>query len=181
MADFPSKVTTETSVPQPQTTQPGRMAVNIATVIDMSFIRSISAILMLVQILLGMIQWALIASAPYTAVSAYGWVMFVAVGLWITTTILFVMMLFGVQQKLTFVYWPLTEMMYNSIATVLYFIAFVVNAAFVDPFPDPYYGHMAAAAAFGAVVFLAYGASAFFSFLSWREDGGNAATSTVPT
>ena len=34
---------------------------------------------------------------------------------------------------------------------------------------------------FGAVVTLAYGVSALFSYLDWRGDGGNAATSTVPT
>ncbi|KAG7214893.1 hypothetical protein INR49_005162 [Caranx melampygus] len=31
---------------------------------------------------------------------------------------------------------------------------------------------------FGAVVTLAYGASAFFSYLDWKGDGGNAATTT---
>lgn len=34
---------------------------------------------------------------------------------------------------------------------------------------------------FGALTTLLYAASAFFSYLEWREDGGNAATSTVPT
>ncbi|XP_023137668.1 plasmolipin [Amphiprion ocellaris] len=181
MADFPSKVTTETSVPQPQSSPSGRMASSIAVVIDTSFIRSIPAILMIVEILAGLIQWALIASTPYTLESAYGWVMFVAVGLWITTIILFVVSLFGVQQKLTFVAWSLAEMMYNGIATVLYFIAFVVNAAFVNPFAGLFYGHLAAATAFGALVTLAYGTSTFFSFLSWREAQGSAAPGTVPT
>lgn len=34
---------------------------------------------------------------------------------------------------------------------------------------------------FGALTTIAYGGSAFFSYLDWRGDGGNAATSTVPT
>lgn len=33
---------------------------------------------------------------------------------------------------------------------------------------------------FGIVVTLTYSASAFFAYLDWRGDGGNAATSTVP-
>ncbi|GLD71373.1 plasmolipin [Lates japonicus] len=132
--------------------------------------------------ILGLLQWALIASAPYTSLSAYGWVMFVAITLWILTTILFFMILFSAPQKLTAVPWPLTVMAYDAIATVLYLTAFLANAASVHPFIITYfYGHMAAAAFFGALVTLMYGASAFFSYLEWRGDGGNAATSTVPT
>ncbi|XP_070764231.1 plasmolipin [Enoplosus armatus] len=187
MADFPSKVTTETSSPNSQNSQQGGnslrgLAANVTTMVDMSFIRSIPAILMMAEILLGLLQWALIASAPYTLLPAYGWVMFVAVTLWILTTILFFMILFGAQQKLTAVPWPLTVMVYHSAATVLYLTAFLANAASVRPYYYTYfYGHMAAAAFFGAVVTVAYGASAFFSYLDWKGDGGNAATSTVPT
>ncbi|XP_028441964.1 plasmolipin isoform X2 [Perca flavescens] len=136
-------------------------------------------------VLLGLLQWALIAGAPYTLLPVYGWVMFVAVTLWILTTILFFMILFGAQQKLTFIPWPLTVMVYFAGATVLYLTAFLANAASVDPFYiswyQRYYQQMAAAAFFGAVVTLAYGASAFFSYLTWKGDGGNAATTTVPT
>lgn len=34
---------------------------------------------------------------------------------------------------------------------------------------------------FGAAVTFVYAASAFFSYLDWKGDGGNAATNTVPT
>ncbi|XP_031159707.1 plasmolipin [Sander lucioperca] len=187
MADFPSKVTTETSSPHSQSSQQGGnslqgLAANITTMMDRSFIRSIPAILMIVEIVLGLLHWALIASAPYTVLPAYGWVMFVAVTLWILTTILFFMILFGAQQKLTSVPWPVTVMVYFAGATVLYLTAFLANAASVHPFYHTiYYGQMAAASFFGAVVTLAYGASAFFSYLTWKGDGGNAATNTVPT
>lgn len=181
MADFPSKVATETSIPQSQSPPSGRMASSIAITVDTSFIRSIPAILMIVEILFGLIQWAVIASTAYTVVPAYGWVMFVAVSFWITTIILFVLFLFGIREKLTFVAWPLTEMIYNGVVTVLYFIAFVVNAVFVNPFLGLYYHHLAAAAAFGALVTLAYGASTVFAFLSWRGGQGNAGPGTVPT
>ncbi|XP_040893394.1 plasmolipin [Toxotes jaculatrix] len=187
MADFPSKVTTETGSPSSQSSPQGGnslrgLAANVTTMMDMSFIRSIPAILMMTEIFLGLLQWALIASAPYTILPAYGWVMFVAVTLWLLTTILFFMILFSAPRKLTAVPWPLTVMMYQGIATVLYLTAFLANAASVHPFRYSYfYGHMAAAAFFGAVVTLAYGASAFFSYLDWKGDGGNAATSTVPT
>lgn len=187
MADFPSKVTTETSSPNSQSSQQGGnslqgLAANITTMMDMSFIRSIPAFLMIAEIFLGLLQWALIASAPYTLLPAYGWVMFVAVTLWILTTILFFMTLFGAQQKVLIIPWPLTVMVYHGAATVLYLTAFLANAASVYPFRFTYfYGHMGAAAFFGAVVTVAYGASAFFSYLDWKGDGGNAATNTVPT
>ncbi|XP_037621895.1 plasmolipin [Sebastes umbrosus] len=187
MADFPSKVTTETSSPNSQTSQQGGnslrgLAANVTTMMDMSFIRSIPAILMMVEIVLGLLQWALIASAPYTALPAYGWVMFVAVTVWILTTILFFMILLGTQRKLTSIPWPLVVMLYHAVATVLYLTAFLANAVSVYPYRYSYfYGHMGAAAFFGAVVTVAYGASAFFSYLDWKGDGGNAATSTVPT
>ncbi|XP_035521201.1 plasmolipin [Morone saxatilis] len=187
MADFPSKVATETSSPHSQGSQQGGnslrgLAASVTIRMDLSFIRSIPAILMMAEIFLGMLQWALIASAPYTALPAYGWVLFVAITLWILTTILFFMILFGAQQNLSAVPWPLTVMAYHGIATVLYLTAFLANAASVHPYRFTYfYGHMAAAAFFGAVVTMAYGASAFFSYLDWKGDGGNAATGTVPT
>ncbi|XP_042267241.1 plasmolipin [Thunnus maccoyii] len=187
MADFPSKVTTETSSPNSQSSQHGGnslrgLAANVTTMMDMTFIRSIPAILMMAEIFLGLLQWALIASARYTLLPAYGWVMFVAVTLWILTTILFFMILFRTQQKLTAIPWPLTVMVYQGAATVLYLTAFLANAASVHPlFNSYFYGHLAAAAFFGALVTLAYGASAFFSYLDWKGDGGNAATNTVPT
>lgn len=185
MADFPNKVATETSSPQSQ--QGGNvihgMATNVTNRMDISFIRSIPAILMMVEIFLGLLHWALIASTSYTAIPAYGWVMFVAVTLWILTTILFLMILFIVQGKLPTLPWPLMVMVYHCTATVLYLTAFLTNAASVQPYHDNsyFYTHVAAASFFGAVVTVAYGASAFFSYLDWRGDGGNAATNTVPT
>ncbi|XP_041795449.1 plasmolipin [Chelmon rostratus] len=184
MEDFPSKVTTETSSPHSQQggNSLGGLATQVTTMMDISFIRSIPAILMMAEIFLGLLHWALIASTYYSVVPAYGWVMFVAVTLWILTTILFFMILFGAQQKLTAVPWLLTVMVYHGVATVLYLTAFLTNAASVQPFFHSYfYGHLAAAAFFGAVVTVLYGASAFFSYLDWRGDGGNSATNTVPT
>lgn len=137
---------------------------------------------MMAEIFLGLLHWALIASTFYSELPAYGWVMFVAVTTWILTTILFFMILFSAHRKLTSVPWLLVVMVYYGVATILYLTAFLTNAASVQPFYGFYgYGHLAAAAFFGAVVTLLYGASAFFSYLDWKGNGGNAATSTVPT
>ncbi|XP_061577282.1 plasmolipin [Cololabis saira] len=184
MADFPSKVTTETSAPNSQSSQQRgnslrSLAANVTTKMDMSFVRSIPAILTMAEIVLGLLHWALIASTPYTVVPAYGWVMFVAVTLWLITTVVFFLILFSVHRQLAVIPWPLTMMVYNGVAALLYLTAFLANAATVKYF-GYFFGHIGAAAFFGAVVTLLYGASTFFSYLDWRDDGGNAATSTVP-
>ncbi|KAG7214894.1 hypothetical protein INR49_005163 [Caranx melampygus] len=105
MADFPSKVTTETSSANAQSSQQGGnslrgLAANVTVMMDMSFIRSIPAYLMIAEIVLGLLHWALIAGAPYWWQPAYGWVLFVAITLWLLTTVLFFMILFSVQRKL---------------------------------------------------------------------------------
>uniref|UniRef100_A0A3P9H3F5 Plasmolipin n=1 Tax=Oryzias latipes TaxID=8090 RepID=A0A3P9H3F5_ORYLA len=123
MADFPSKVTTETSTQNYQNSQQG-VSATITTMVDFSFIRSMQGILMMVEIV----------------------------------------------------------MVYNGVATVLFLTAFIANAATVSYFKGIYsFGSLGAAAFFGAVMTLLYGASAFFSYLDWRGNGGNAADSTVPT
>ncbi|XP_046890968.1 plasmolipin [Hypomesus transpacificus] len=176
MADFPSKVTTETSSPQPN------QGFAISAFLDLEFIKTIPAILMMAEIVLGLLVWALIASTTYQFVPAFGWVMFVSVTLWILTIALFGMLLGGVHHKLTSVPWPLVVMVFNGVAAVLYLTAFLTNAAVIHPyrFAPYFYNHTAAAAFFGIVVTLTYGASAFFSYLAWKGDGGNAASNTVP-
>ncbi|KAM3870087.1 plasmolipin [Diretmus argenteus] len=182
MADFPSKVTTETSSPQSSQQQGGNslrgLAADVTNKMDMSFIRSIPAILMMVEIGLGLLHWALIANVYYASLPVYGWVMFVGVTLWIITTILFFMILFRLHQNLPFVPWPMAVMVYHAVATILFLTAFIANAASVHG--SYFHGQLAASASFGAVVTIAYGAGAYFSYLDWKGDGGNAATSTVP-
>lgn len=56
---------------------------------------------------LGLLVWALIADTPYHLYPAYGWVMFVAVFLWLVTIVVFVIYLFQLHMKLYMVPWPL--------------------------------------------------------------------------
>lgn len=61
MADFPSKVTTETSAPSAQGSQQGGnsfsgMAADFTTMVDISFIRSIPAILMIAEVVCPRLQ-----------------------------------------------------------------------------------------------------------------------------
>lgn len=55
-----------------------------------------------------MIHWALISSTLFVHTAAYGWVMFVAVTLWILTSIFFILFLFSFNRYISFIPWPLT-------------------------------------------------------------------------
>ncbi|VTJ52144.1 Hypothetical predicted protein [Marmota monax] len=131
---------------------------------------------------LGLLVWALIADTPYHLYPAYGWVMFVAVFLWLVTIVFFVLYLFQLHLKLYMVPWPLVLMIFNVTATVLYVTAFITCSAAVDQTSlkgSRPYNQRAAASFFASLVMIAYGASAFFSFQAWRGVGSNAATSQV--
>ncbi|KAG8562590.1 hypothetical protein GDO81_015741 [Engystomops pustulosus] len=171
MAEFPAKVSTQTSTPE-ASGGVGRFLPKP----DMIFLRSIPGILMMVEIVLGLLVWALIADTYYYAVPAYGWVMFVAILCWILTIILFVIILLQLQRRLSVIPWPLTIFVYHVVATVLYITAFISCAASVRRFGFSAYNKAAAASFFACLVMIAYGASTFFSFGEWRGTGGNAAS-----
>ncbi|XP_012512880.1 PREDICTED: plasmolipin [Propithecus coquereli] len=177
MAEFPSKVTTRTSSP----TQGAGASVS-AMRLDLGFVRSRLGALMLLQLVLGLLVWALIASTPYHLYPAYSWVMFVGVFLWLVTIIFFVLYLFQLHMKLYMVPWPLVLMIFNAGATVLYITAFITCSAAVDPTSlkgTQAYNQRAAASFFACLVMIAYAVSTFFSFQAWRGVRSNAATSQM--
>uniref|UniRef100_A0A8B9Y171 Plasmolipin n=1 Tax=Bos mutus grunniens TaxID=30521 RepID=A0A8B9Y171_BOSMU len=127
MAEFPSKVNTRTSSPA----QGGGAVVSTLSP-DLGFVRSSLGALMLLQLVLGLLVWALIADTPYHLYPSYGWVMFVAVFLWLVTIIFFVLYLFQLHMKLYMVPWPLVLMVFNVGATVLYITAFITCSSSVE-------------------------------------------------
>ncbi|OWK16487.1 PLLP [Cervus elaphus hippelaphus] len=131
---------------------------------------------------LGLLVWALIADTPYHLYPSYGWVMFVAVFLWLVTIVFFVLYLFQLHMKLYMVPWPLVLMVFNVGATVLYITAFITCSASVEPTSlkgSRPYNQRAAASFFSCLVMIAYGVSTFLSFQAWRGVGSNAATSQM--
>uniref|UniRef100_G3QRU7 MARVEL domain-containing protein n=1 Tax=Gorilla gorilla gorilla TaxID=9595 RepID=G3QRU7_GORGO len=123
MAEFPSKVSTRTS-------SPAQDAGALRT--DLGFVGSRLGRSCLLQLVLGLLVWALIADTPYHLYPAYGWVMFVSVFLWLVTIVFFTLYLFQLHMKLYMVPWPLVLMMFNVSATVLYVTAFIACSAAVD-------------------------------------------------
>ncbi|XP_012588663.1 PREDICTED: plasmolipin isoform X2 [Condylura cristata] len=66
------------------------------------------------ELVVGLLVWALIADTPYHLYPAYGWVMFVAVFLWLVTIVFFILYLFQLHMKLYMVPWPLVSDPENS-------------------------------------------------------------------
>ncbi|KAK9958937.1 hypothetical protein ABG768_011033 [Culter alburnus] len=172
MADFPGKVSTQTSSQEPQ------RSFGIPSSVDMNFIKSIPGILLLAEIVVGLLVWALIASTSHSSEAVYGWVLFVSVTLWLLSIALLVVLLLRFHQSLPSIPWPLVLMVFYSVATVLYLTAFLANAANVRY--GFYHGHLGTSAFFAIVVTLLYAASSYFAYLGWRGEGQNAAGSTVP-
>uniref|UniRef100_A0A8C0GDJ6 Plasmolipin n=1 Tax=Chelonoidis abingdonii TaxID=106734 RepID=A0A8C0GDJ6_CHEAB len=130
MAEFPAKVRTQTSTPA-GAHGPARSALP-SLALDLGFLRSFLGLLMMVELVLGLLVWALIASTYYQPIPAYGWVMFVAVFFWLITVILFVMYLLQLQMKLHMIPWSVVVMIFNAAATVLYVTAFITCSAAVQ-------------------------------------------------
>ncbi|KAE8609131.1 hypothetical protein XENTR_v10011720 [Xenopus tropicalis] len=175
MAEFPAKVSTQTSTPEASSSRGSLGFVSL----DVGFFSSIPGILMAVEIALGLLVWALIADSNHPATSAYGWVLFVSVTCWLVTLLVFVVFILHLQRKLAFVPWSLVLLIYHAAATLLYITAFITCAASIQTTTDMYtaaYNKKSAASFFACMVMIAYGASTFFSFLIWRGSGSNAAT-----
>uniref|UniRef100_A0A2K5QGI5 Plasmolipin n=1 Tax=Cebus imitator TaxID=2715852 RepID=A0A2K5QGI5_CEBIM len=170
MAEFPSKVSTRTSSPAQ-----GAGASVSALRPDLGFVRSRLGALMLLQLVLGLLVWALIADTPYHLYPAYGWVMFVAVFLWLVTIVFFILYLFQLHMKLYMVPWPLVVSLGEGTGSGYdnpFGTCVTVTLLLPKPF-SPLFQF------FASLVMIAYGVSAFFSYQAWRGVGSNAATSQM--
>ncbi|XP_067853893.1 plasmolipin [Heptranchias perlo] len=178
MADFPDKVNTQTST----RTHSSSVSPRFSPIgLDIHFLKSFIGLLMIVELVFGLLVWALIAGSRISSGdAAFGWVMFVAVFLWILTIIIFFFYLLSLTPKLPMVPWAYVLLYFNLGATVLYLTAFITNASSVDPtsIKGSYkYNNRAAAAFFAGIVMIAYGINTFLCFLSLQGSGSNAATS----
>ncbi|KAM4017501.1 plasmolipin-like [Anomaloglossus baeobatrachus] len=125
MAEFPAKVSTQTSTPE------ASGGGGFCPRPDISFLRSIPGILILVELVLGLIVWALISDTHHYFVAAYGWVLFVSIFVWILTLVLFILFFLQLHRLISFIPWPLTVFIYHSAAFILYVTAFITCAASV--------------------------------------------------
>ncbi|XP_037936252.1 proteolipid protein 2 [Teleopsis dalmanni] len=139
-----------------------------ALTINIGYFTTVPGIIKLVQFILGIICMAC-ASPAY--ISATSFFLFVVVISFIATILWIFAYLLGIREALNVaINWIFTELINTAIATVLYFIAFVVQLAKWSSYPHSYgYGSNIAAGVFGLFNFLAYAAGSYFLYLEFRS------------
>uniref|UniRef100_A0A674ENL1 CKLF-like MARVEL transmembrane domain-containing protein 8 n=1 Tax=Salmo trutta TaxID=8032 RepID=A0A674ENL1_SALTR len=72
---------------------------------DRHFFRTASGLLVFAEIVFGLLVWMLIAGTEYFRVSAFGWVMFVAILYWVLTVIFLIIYLTMAYNRIPQVPW----------------------------------------------------------------------------
>ncbi|XP_062537302.1 CKLF-like MARVEL transmembrane domain-containing protein 4 [Armigeres subalbatus] len=134
------------------------------------YFQSIPGILKLVQLVFGIIC---MACASPALIGATHWFLFVVVTSFIATVLWSFVYLLGIREVLNMpINWILTELINTGIATLLYFIAFIVQLA---SWSNYYYSHYRsaniAAGVFGIFNFLAYTAGSYFLYVEHKSSG----------
>uniref|UniRef100_A0A4W3KF57 CKLF-like MARVEL transmembrane domain containing 8b n=1 Tax=Callorhinchus milii TaxID=7868 RepID=A0A4W3KF57_CALMI len=119
----------------------------------------------------GLLVWALIAGTEYFAVSAFGWVMFVAVFYWVLTVFLLIFYITAAYTKIPQVPWTTVGLCFNASAALFYLIASIVDAVSVKQAAQGSlnYNNWAASSFFAFIVTLCYSGNTFLSFQTWRS------------
>ncbi|RXN01225.1 CKLF-like MARVEL transmembrane domain-containing protein 8 [Acipenser ruthenus] len=92
---------------------------------DKDFIKTIPGILIFLEIILGLLVWTLIAGTEYFRVSAFGWVMFVAVFYWVLTVFFLIL-------YLTMAYTRIPQVPWTTVVVLLIAFLCVHCAAWTD-------------------------------------------------
>ncbi|KAM7349364.1 CKLF-like MARVEL transmembrane domain-containing protein 4 [Cochliomyia hominivorax] len=151
-----------------QTTSPTTGGGLSALRINIGYFQTVPGIIKLVQFLLGIICMAC-ASPAYIAATDF--FLFVVVVSFIATILWIFAYLLGIREALNVaINWIFTELLNTGIATVLYFIAFVVQLAKWTSYSQYHgYGSNIAAGVFGLFNFLAYAAGTYFLYLEHKS------------
>ncbi|XP_032813489.1 CKLF-like MARVEL transmembrane domain-containing protein 8 isoform X3 [Petromyzon marinus] len=162
MADFPDKVSTNTSSSYPTAQSSSQIA------LDKGFVKTIPGILMILEIVFGLLVWSLVAATNYTTVPPLGWVLFVAVFFWLLTIFFFVVDLFALYTRAQNINWSLVGFGYNLAAAVIYLTAAITDAASSNIYQGNERSHLVASTFFAFVVTLLHGGSCFCDFRAWQ-------------
>ncbi|XP_070296136.1 LOW QUALITY PROTEIN: CKLF-like MARVEL transmembrane domain-containing protein 8 [Salvelinus sp. IW2-2015] len=137
---------------------------------DRHFFRTATGLLVFAEIVFGLLVWMLIAGTEYFRVSAFGWVMFVAILYWVLTVIFLIIYLTTAYNRIPQVPWTTVGLFFNSSATVMYLVAAAVDAASTAAVKGRHnYNCWVASTFFAFLVTLCYAGSTYLSFKSWRS------------
>lgn len=135
--------------------------------INIGYFQTVPGIIKLVQFIIGIICMAC-ASPAYIAATDF--FLFVVVISFIATILWIFAYLLGIREALNLaINWIFTELLNTGIATILYFIAFVVQLAKWSSYSGHGYGSNMAAGVFGLFNFLAYAAGTYFLYLEHKS------------
>ncbi|XP_063705713.1 CKLF-like MARVEL transmembrane domain-containing protein 4 [Culicoides brevitarsis] len=134
---------------------------------NLQYFATIPGIIKLVQLVFGIIC---MACASPALLSATHWFLFVAVTSFIATILWSFIYLLGIREVLQLpVNWILTELLNTGIATVFYFIAFIVQLSAWSSVRSAYKGSNITAGVFGLFNFLAYLAGTYFLYIEHKS------------
>ncbi|CAB1334737.1 unnamed protein product [Coregonus sp. 'balchen'] len=138
---------------------------------DRHFFRTASGLLIFAEIVFGLLVWMLIAGTNYFRVSAFGWVMFVAILYWVLTVIFLIIYLTMAYNRIPQVPWTAVGLFFNSSATVMYVVAAAVDAASISHAVKGRHNYncWVASTFFAFLVTLCYAGSTYISFQLWRS------------
>ncbi|XP_072317104.1 CKLF-like MARVEL transmembrane domain-containing protein 8b [Eucyclogobius newberryi] len=128
-------------------------------------------LLLIAEILFGLLVWLLIGGTEYFHLPSLCWVIFVAILCWILTLILFIIYVTGVPTRAPNIPWTTLFFYVNTSATVLYFIAAVVNTATANEATRGRHNYKcwAASACFAFLTTLSYASSSYLSYQDWKN------------
>ncbi|XP_078283968.1 CKLF-like MARVEL transmembrane domain-containing protein 8b [Rhinoraja longicauda] len=137
---------------------------------DRAFLRTIPGLLMVAEIVFGLLVWILIASTEYFSVSAFGWVMFVAVFYWVLTVFFLIFYITMVYTKIPQIPWTTVGLSFNASAALLYLLASIVDVVSINQAKKATDNNCwIASTVFAFMVTLCYSGNAYFSFQTWRS------------
>uniref|UniRef100_UPI00398EF9C3 CKLF-like MARVEL transmembrane domain-containing protein 8b n=1 Tax=Pristiophorus japonicus TaxID=55135 RepID=UPI00398EF9C3 len=137
---------------------------------DRAFLKTLPGLLMIAEIVLGLLVWILIASTEYFSVSAFGWVMFVAVFYWVLTVFFLIFYITMAYTKIPQVSWTTVGLCFNASAALLYLLASIVDAVSINQAGEGTHNYncWVASTIFAFMVTLCYSGNTYLSFQTWR-------------
>ncbi|XP_032827017.1 CKLF-like MARVEL transmembrane domain-containing protein 8 [Petromyzon marinus] len=139
---------------------------------DEGFLKTVPAVCMLLEIVLGLVVWALVAATPYKREPPLGFVVCVAITFWILTIFMFIIYIAELYRHMVQKRWLLLGLLFNACAVCFYFAAAVVEAmqsSRIAREQGDQQGIYIAAAVIAFVVTCCYCINLGFSFRAWRS------------
>ncbi|XP_059617272.1 CKLF-like MARVEL transmembrane domain-containing protein 4 [Phlebotomus argentipes] len=134
---------------------------------NVSYFLTLPGLLKLIQLIFGVICMALASPALRSGTHFY---LFVVVITFIATLLWCFIYLLGIREVLNLpINWPLTELINTGLASVLYFLAFLVQFITWGGSTITGTGSNIAAGVFGIFNFLAYVAGTYFLYVDYRS------------